>query len=113
MLFRSMALADRLGLDRETTLAALQQGAAASFMLGNRGPRMLEAYDPDGAEVLSRVDIFVKDMGIVTTAAREHGLPTPTAAAAEQLYLLAQAQGLGAADDSAVIRAVAPARPTA
>jgi 3-hydroxyisobutyrate dehydrogenase len=32
----------------------------------------------------------------------------PLAAAAEQLYLLGQAQGLGAVDDSAVIRVVAP-----
>ncbi|MBD8043961.1 NAD(P)-dependent oxidoreductase [Arthrobacter sp. Sa2BUA2] len=107
----AMALADALGLDREKTLDALQAGAAASFMLGNRGPRMLQAYDEEGAEVLSRLDIFVKDMGIVTKAARETGLPTPVAAAAEQLYLLGQAAGLGAADDSAVVKVVAPVRP--
>ncbi len=82
-------------------------------MLGNRGPRMLEAYDEDGAEVLSRLDIFVKDLGIVGDAARAHGLATPVAAAAEQLFLLGQAQGLAAADDSAVIRVVAPERPGA
>ncbi|MCI2959298.1 NAD(P)-dependent oxidoreductase [Agromyces atrinae] len=106
----ALALADALGLDRETTLAALEAGAAGSFMLGNRGPRMLEAYDDGGAEVLSRLDIFVKDMGIVGKAAREAGLAAPVAAAAEQLYLIGQAQGLAAEDDSAVIRVVAPAR---
>lgn len=106
----ALALADRLGLDRAATLDTLAAGAAGSFMLGNRGPRMLEAYDPEGAEVLSRLDIFVKDMGIVTAAARSAGLPTPVAAAAEQLYLLGAAQGLGAADDSAVITVVAPER---
>ncbi|MGJ9402147.1 NAD(P)-dependent oxidoreductase [Arthrobacter sp. KK5.5] len=106
----ALALADALGLDPAGTLEALQSGAAASFMLGNRGPRSLQAYDGAGAEVLSRLDIFVKDMGIVTTAAREVGLPTPVAAAAEQLYLQGQALGLGAADDSAVIRVVAPRR---
>lgn len=104
----ALALADRLGLDRATTLQTLAAGAAGSFMLGNRGPRMLQAHDPGGAEVLSRLDIFVKDMGIVTSAARAVGLPTPVAAAAEQLYLLGAAQGLGAADDSAVLRVVAP-----
>ncbi|MET3469291.1 NAD(P)-dependent oxidoreductase [Microbacterium sp. 1262] len=106
----ALALADRLGLDLERTLEALQAGAAASFMLGNRGPRMLQAWDDEGAEVLSRLDIFVKDMGIVGAAARRAGLPAPLAAAAEQSYLLAQAQGLGEADDSAVIRLSAPAR---
>ncbi|MFB0836149.1 NAD(P)-dependent oxidoreductase [Arthrobacter halodurans] len=108
----ALALADALGLDPAGTLEALQSGAAASFMLGNRGPRALQAYDDDGADVLSRLDIFVKDMGIVTKAAREVALPTPLAAAAEQLYLLGQAQGLGAEDDSAVIRVVAPTRRT-
>jgi 3-hydroxyisobutyrate dehydrogenase len=104
----ALALAKSLGLDEAKTLDALQAGAAASFMLGNRGPRMLEAYEEGGAEVLSRLDIFVKDMGIVTKAAREVALPTPVAAAAEQLYLLGQAAGLGAADDSAVIKVLSP-----
>jgi 3-hydroxyisobutyrate dehydrogenase len=104
----ALALADALGLDRERTLEALTAGAANSFMLGNRGPRALQAYDEDGAEVLSRLDIFVKDMGIVGKAARSAHLAAPVAAAAEQLFLLGEAQGLGALDDSAVIRVVAP-----
>ena len=83
-------------------------GAAASFMLGDRGQRMLQAYDEGGAEVKSRLDIFVKDMGIVTTAAKSVHLATPVAAAAEQLYLLGEAQGKEAADDSAVVTVVAP-----
>lgn len=104
----ALALADALGLDRAKTLEALTAGAANSFMLGNRGPRALQAYDDGGAEVLSRLDIFVKDLGIVGDAARAHHLSTPVAAAAEQLFLLGEAQGLGALDDSAVIRVVAP-----
>jgi 3-hydroxyisobutyrate dehydrogenase len=106
----ALALADALGLDQAKTLAALEAGAAGSFMLSNRGPRILQAYEENGAEVLSRLDIFVKDMGIVGKATRAAGLPSPLAAAAEQLYLLGQAQGLGAADDSAVIGVVAPTR---
>ncbi|MGP9650812.1 NAD(P)-dependent oxidoreductase [Glutamicibacter sp. AOP38-B1-38] len=104
----ALALAEKLGLDQETTLQALQAGAANSFMLGNRGPRMLQAYADQGAEVLSRLDIFVKDMGIVTSAARALHLPTPVASAAEQLYLLGEAHELAAADDSAVIKVLAP-----
>ncbi|HEY8720946.1 NAD(P)-dependent oxidoreductase [Pengzhenrongella sp.] len=104
----ALALADALGLDRAKTLDALGAGAAGSFMLTNRGPRILEAYSPEGAEVLSRLDIFVKDMGIVGKATRAAGLPSPLAAAAEQLYLLGQAQGLGAQDDSAVVKVLAP-----
>lgn len=106
----ALALANALGLDQAKTLAALEAGAAGSFMLSNRGPRILEAYEEDGAEVLSRLDIFVKDMGIVGKATRAAGLPSPLAAAAEQVYLLGQAQGLGAADDSAIIKVVAPTK---
>lgn len=106
----ALALADALGLDPERTLAALEAGAAGSFMLSNRGPRILEAYAEDGAEVLSRLDIFVKDLGIVGSAARSAGLAAPVASAAEQLFLLGQAHGLGAADDSAVVKVVAPER---
>jgi 3-hydroxyisobutyrate dehydrogenase len=106
----ALALADALGLDREKALAALEAGAAGSFMLSNRGPRMLRAYDDEAVEVLSRLDIFVKDMGIVGDAVRSAGLPSPLATSAEQLYLIAQAQGLGTSDDSSVIRAIAPTR---
>jgi len=77
-------------------------------MLGNRGPRMLQAYDEESPEVLSRLDIFVKDLGIVGKAARGAGLATPVAAAAEQLFLLGQAQGLAEEDDSQVLRVLAP-----
>ena len=104
----ALALAESLGLDAAATLETLAAGAAGSFMLGNRGPRMLQAYDEGGAEVLSRLDIFVKDMGIVTAAARSAGVATPVAAAAEQLYILGAANGLAAEDDSAVIRVIAP-----
>jgi 3-hydroxyisobutyrate dehydrogenase len=106
----ALALADALGLDQVRTLEALEVGAAGSFMLSNRGPRMLQAHQAAGAQVLSRLDIFVKDMGIVGRATRSAGLPSPLAAAAEQLYLLGQVQGLGAADDSAVIRVLAPSK---
>ena len=102
----ALALAGRLGLDQEDVLSALQAGAAESFMLGNRGPRMLQAFDKDGAEVLSRLDLFVKDMGIVTSLAKKHGLSTPVAAAAEQLYVMGQARDLGGSDDSSVIRVI-------
>lgn len=106
----ALALADALGLDPRLALETLGAGAAASFMLADRGPRMLQAYDEGGAEVRSRIDIFTKDMGIVNSAARAEGLATPIAAAAEGLYLIAQAAGQAAMDDSSVIKVVAPQR---
>ena len=56
-----------------------------------------------GEEVRSALDIFVKDMGLVTDAARAHTYPAPLASVAEQLYLAGRRAGLGRRDDSAVI----------
>lgn len=104
----ALALAKALGLDPWAALDTLGAGAAASFMLGDRGPRMLNAFDERDTEIRSRLDIFVKDMGIVMTAARGVGVSTPVAAAAEQVYLLGQAHGLGDRDDSSIITMIAP-----
>lgn len=103
----AIALARGLGLDPAVVIDALSQGAAGSFMFADRGPRMLQAYT-GGAEVKSRVDIFVKDMGIVTTVGRTSHVPLPLAAAAQQLYLIAEAAGLGAHDDSSVVTILSP-----
>jgi 3-hydroxyisobutyrate dehydrogenase len=104
----AIALARGLGLDPAVVINALSKGAAGSFMFADRGPRMLQAYT-GGAEVKSRVDIFVKDMGIVTSVGRTCHVPLPLAAAAEQLYLIAEASGLGAQDDSSVVTILSPA----
>ena len=103
----AIALARGLELDPAVVISALSQGAAGSFMFADRGPRMLQAYT-GGAEVKSRVDIFVKDMGIVTSVGRACHVPLPLAAAAEQLYLIAEAAGLGAQDDSSVVTVLSP-----
>ncbi|MFF8971826.1 NAD(P)-dependent oxidoreductase [Streptomyces sp. NPDC014995] len=105
----AIALARGLGLDPGTVVDSLKHGAAGSFMFADRGPRMVQAYDdgPD-PEVRSRLDIFVKDMGIVTGIAKDAHVPVPLAAAAEQLYLLGERAGLGARDDSSVVTVLSP-----
>jgi 3-hydroxyisobutyrate dehydrogenase len=95
----ALALAESLGLDPATTWETVRHGAAASFMLDDRGARMV---GPQPAPVRSAVDIFVKDMGLVLDAANLAGLPTPVAGAAQQLYLRAKRAGLGGADDSSL-----------
>ena len=103
----AVALARGLGLDPALVIDALSQGAASSFMFADRGPRMLQAYT-GGAEVKSRIDIFVKDMGIVTAVGRTAHVPLPLASAAQQLFLIAEAAGLGAHDDSSVVTVLSP-----
>jgi 3-hydroxyisobutyrate dehydrogenase len=95
----ALAFAETLDLDPAATWEVLRGGAAASFMLDDRGGRMVHGTD----QVNSALDIFVKDMGLVLDAARENSYPAPLASAAEQLYLAGRRAGLGRRDDSSVI----------
>ncbi|MGW0731998.1 NAD(P)-dependent oxidoreductase [Streptomyces sp. NPDC002851] len=105
----AIALARELGLDPALVVDSLKHGAAGSFMFADRGPRMAETYASEQApEVKSRLDIFVKDMGIVTGIAKSAHVPVPLAAAAEQLYLLGERAGLAAHDDSSIVTVLSP-----
>jgi 3-hydroxyisobutyrate dehydrogenase len=95
----ALAFAEAMHLDPAATWEVIRGGAAASFMLDDRGERMVHGSD----ETKSALDIFVKDMGLVLDAARASSYPAPLASAAEQLYLAGRRAGLGRHDDSAVI----------
>lgn len=97
----AMALAGRVGVDLAVVLEILSGSSASSWMLRDRGPRMLEG-EP---EVTSAVDIFVKDLGIVLEAGRSAGAALPLAALAHQLFVSTSGRGDGTADDSQVVRA--------
>ena len=96
----ALALAGALGLDQRQVLSLVEQGAAGSFMLSDRGPRMLEATD---VEVASAIGIFVKDSGLVADAARAVAAQTPLLDVARARYDQAAEAGLIARDDSRVI----------
>jgi len=97
----ALAYAETLGLDPRFVFETIRHGAANSFMLEDRGERMLEEeYVPPK----SALDIFVKDMGLVSKAAEKQGFEAPLASAALGMYLAGRDAGLGAEDDSGVIR---------
>ncbi|ACL59255.1 NAD(P)-dependent oxidoreductase [Methylobacterium nodulans] len=96
----ALSLAEKVGVDLAVVLEILSGSSAASWMLRDRGPRMLEEMP----RVTSAVDIFVKDLGIVLEAGRDQKAALPLASLAHQLFLAASGRGEGAADDSQVIR---------
>lgn len=98
----ALALANAMGLDLDQCVEVLDKGAAASFMLQDRGPRMVQQLRGEEPELRSRVDVIAKDMAIVGEITRRHQLPTAVAMAAENLYRMAKKAGLDAEDDSAV-----------
>lgn len=96
----AMALGIRAGIDPATLYEVISNSAGASWMFQNRVPHILAGdYTP-----LSAVNIFVKDLGIVLDSARDFTFPLPLTSAAHQIYLATSAAGLGAEDDSAVIK---------
>lgn len=97
----AFSLAAKVGVDLEIILKIMSGSAASSWMLKDRGPRMLK----DEPEVTSAVDIFVKDLGIVLEAGRDTKAALPIAALAHQLFVSVSGRGMGRADDSQVIRA--------
>ena len=97
----ALAYAERLGLDPRFVFETIRHGAANSFMLEDRGERMLErAFEPPK----SALDIFIKDMGLVLASAGETGFSAPLADAANRVYEAGAEMGLGSEDDSGVIR---------
>ena len=96
----AFALAAKTGVDLDVLLEIMSGSAAASWMLKDRGPRMLQ----EEPEVSSAVDIFVKDLGIVLEAGRDAQAALPIAAVAHQMFLATSGRGEGRADDSQVIR---------
>lgn len=97
----AFSLAAKVGVDMRVLLEIVSGSSASSWMLKDRGPRMLE----EEPEVTSAVDIFVKDLGIVLQAGRDSKAALPLAAVAHQMFLATSGRGDGDADDSQVIRA--------
>lgn len=97
----ALALAAELGLDPEQVLPAVAGGAGGSWMLSDRGPRMLQGLD---AEVTSTIGIFVKDSTLVKDIADDIGFDAPMITAAQARYQAAKDAGWDRKDDSQVIQ---------
>ncbi|MCC5806095.1 MAG: NAD(P)-dependent oxidoreductase [Opitutales bacterium] len=89
------------GLDLETTLAAVKDGAAGSWTLSNRGPQVIaEDWRPGFT-----IDLQLKDLRLVRETADALGVPTFGTDNATSLYRLLQRAGLGGAGNHALIKA--------
>src|ERR1700722_4817031 len=106
----ALAFAESLGLDPGACWRVLRDGAAASFMFEDRGARMASGeFEPPR----SALDIFVKDMGLVSAAAEHAGASAPLTAVTRRLYQEGHERGLGRKDDAALIEVLRQDRPPA
>lgn len=99
----AMALAARAGIPLDLMYDVVTHAAGNSWMFENR---MKHVVDGDYAP-RSAVDIFVKDLGLVTETGRALKFPLPLASAAFAMFLNASNAGFGREDDSAVIKTFA------
>ncbi|KAK3128896.1 hypothetical protein QOZ80_6BG0467940 [Eleusine coracana subsp. coracana] len=96
----AMAFAARLNLRTRRVFEIMQHSRGYSWMFGNRVPHMLDNdYTP-----YSAVDIFVKDLGIVSFESSNSRIPVHVSSIAHQLFISGSASGWGRCDDAAVVK---------
>lgn len=78
----ALGYAKKAGLDPETVLASIGQGAAGSWSLNNLGPRIIKGDLEPGFFVKH----FIKDMKIASQSSKEMDLNTPGLDMALSLY---------------------------
>ncbi|MBL4808009.1 MAG: NAD-binding protein [Rhodobacteraceae bacterium] len=93
------------GIPAAKTVEVISKCAGTSWMFENRGPHIVDGdYAPRSA-----VDIFVKDLGIVSQMAKDANFAAPITASALQQFVAASDMGLGRQDDAAVAKVYARA----
>ncbi|KFK43991.1 hypothetical protein AALP_AA1G200600 [Arabis alpina] len=96
----AIAFGARLGLNTRKLFNVISNTGGTSWVFENRVPHMLDNdYTP-----YSALDIFVKDLGIVTREGLSRKLPLHISTVAHQLFLAGSAAGWGRIDDSGVVK---------
>ncbi|HEY9349655.1 MAG TPA: 2-hydroxy-3-oxopropionate reductase [Acidothermales bacterium] len=102
LLAEAVAFLEAYGVDTKAALTVLGGGLAGSKVLDQKGENMLARSFQPGF----RIELHDKDLGIVTSAAREAGVVIPLGAVVAQLMAAAKANGDGGLDHSALLRGV-------
>lgn len=98
----ALLFAQASGVDPQTALDAVKNGAAGSWMLSNRGPQILARDWRPGFTI----DLQQKDLRLVLEAADQVGAPVLATGQIFQLYRTLQQRGLGAEGNHALVKAL-------
>lgn len=99
-LSEAINFASRAGLDNDTVIQAISQGAAQSWQMDNRAHTMAKGEFDFGFAV----DLMRKDLHICLHEASQTGASLPITALVDQFYAELQAQGDGHLDTSSLIK---------
>nr|WP_296773602.1 2-hydroxy-3-oxopropionate reductase [Rhodococcus sp. (in: high G+C Gram-positive bacteria)] len=103
VLAEAVAFLEAYGVDLPAAIEVLGGGLAGSTVLNQKAEKMMDrSFEPG-----FRIDLHHKDLGIVTSAAREAGVVIPMGGFLAQLMASARANGDGGLDHSALYRGVA------
>lgn len=97
----AIGFAQRLELDTDVVLDVLCSGSAMSRLLAERARRFVQPAQE--RQVMTRLDIFAKDSGLVANAAQAAGYDARLSEAARECWQLASKMGLSEHDDSSII----------
>ena len=97
-----VSLAERSGLELETLLEVLDNGAMANPMFRLKGPSLMKDQFPPAFPLKH----MQKDLRLALALGDQCGQPLPVAAAANQDFVQARGMGLGDNDFAAVHRVV-------
>jgi len=98
----ALLLAKAGDLDLDATIDAVQDGAAGSWMLTNRGPQIIDRDWRPGFTI----DLQQKDLRLVLESADELAVPLPATGLVFQLYRALQRRGLGGEGNHALVKAL-------
>ena len=98
----ALLMAERAGLDPTLALEVLAASAAGSRMLDVRGPMIVRREFPPQM----KLDLFMKDLALITEAGEQVDAPLPLTRVARQLYGTARGAGHGGEDLAVVITAL-------
>lgn len=102
VLAEAITFLEAYGVDTAAALKVLGGGLAGSKVLDQKGQKMLDRnFDPG-----FRLALHHKDLGIVTSAAREAGVATPLGALAAQLVASLVTTGDGGLDHSGLFKLI-------
>jgi 2-hydroxy-3-oxopropionate reductase len=95
----ALTLGKKAGLDRELLLTALGGGLAGSKCLEQKKPNYIAgSYNPG-----FKIDLHVKDLGLIMESAHALGVPLPTTAVVQELFNAMRVKGRGGLDHSGII----------
>jgi len=104
-------IAEGFGVDPKILTQVIAKSSGATWVMEKSHP--VPGVDPNSAASRDyapgfMTDLMAKDLALAVNAAREKRVPTPVAAAAQQVYRMASAHGLGRKDCASVYRFLAP-----